>query len=173
MHKEGFKARTEVLDYYVDQDFGFKHYKEKLEDFRTKVKYDIITCMLVLELVDDRKKIFETIINLANEKTLIFVSFPNINSIEQKLWRREIIKSDAKLKDLFLEKQTLFDLDTFKMECKLFNLEIKEIKKMINLPIYSTNPKLRINRKIYEDLDKNLEGFLEPSNIVCFLKKFN
>ena len=167
MYKEGFKPRTEVLDYYVDQKFGFKHHKEKLEDFRTDIKYDIMTCMFVLEIVDDRKSILKTISELAHKDTLIFVAFPNIDGIEHKLWRREIAKSDAVLKDFFLEKHNLFDLNIFKKECSLFNLEVKEVKKMVNLPVYSVNPKIRINRKVYDDLNDSLEGFIEPSSIVC------
>ena len=84
MHQEGFLPETEVVDYYVEQQFNFQHYKVQLENLNLKKKYNIITCMLVLELVNDRDKIIESISRLADRDTIIIFSFPNINSIEHK-----------------------------------------------------------------------------------------
>ena len=49
-------------------------------------------------------------------------------------------------------------------------MEIIEEQKLINLPVYSTNPKIRMNRNIYDNLNLELDGFVEPSTVVCIAK---
>ena len=170
LHKEGFLPQSEVVDFYVEQTYGFPHHKVELEQLRLNQTYDIVTCMLVLELVDNRKRIIETIRNLLHKETIVIFSFPNIDGIDHLLWRKSVEKLDNELAKMFIAKQVLFSIDTIKEEFLEYGMEIIHTDKMVYLPVYSTNPRVRRHRKLYDEVNEKLQEYFEPSTVVCVAK---
>jgi len=165
--KNGLKSEVTVIDYYVDGQFGFKHIKKPLENLQIDKKFDTISCMLVIDLVENRKAVLSQIKQHLKANGVCFISIPNHNSININLWKENAKKSNNQLAKVFLKYQEYYTPKLLNEELKEFDMKVVTMKENIFLPSYATDPKIRWNRKIYEHLDKKLSGFIEPSYYIC------
>lgn len=161
MASYGFLPRSSTVDKFYRSDFLFPHYKLDLKEFNNHLKFNIITCMLVLEFVKGRLAFLKKIHSLTNKNNLVFFSIPNPKSIEHSLWKEKVKKQ--KNKKFFVKNQKLFSIKKFEQELKKSNFKIIKVQPMIFLPIYSTNPKIRFNTILYSDINAELKNFLAPS----------
>ena len=160
MASHGFLARSSVIDKFCNSHFLFPHYKLDLKKFNNNFKFNIITCMLVLEFVKSRLSFLKKIHSLANKNNLVFFSVPNPKSIEHKLWKKKFKKKNG---FYFVRNQKLFSIKKFEQELNKAQFKIVNVKPMIFLPIYATNPRVRFNKGLYFELNSELKNFSEPS----------
>jgi 2-polyprenyl-3-methyl-5-hydroxy-6-metoxy-1,4-benzoquinol methylase len=162
-----------VVDNYVDGIYGFNHIKKPIENIKLGNKYNTMSCMLVLELVPNRIEILKTIKNSLENNGICFISFPNIDGINVKLWKQNALENKTELSKIFLKNHTLFTISEFEDDLDSVDMEIVNIQGTSFLPSYTTNPKIRFNRNIYDDIDEKLIDMIEPSYFLAVVKHKN
>lgn len=161
MASYGFLPRSSTIDNFYKSDFLFTHYKLDLKELNNHVKFNIITCLLVLEFVKDRLAFLKKIHSLTKINNLVFFLIPNPKSIEHILWKKKV--KQQKNKFFFVKNQKLFSIKKFELELKKSKFKIIKVQPMRFLPIYATNPKIRYNTILYSDINSELKNFFEPS----------
>ena len=170
LKKRGLKNKITVVDNYMDQQFGFMHIKKNIEEFNG-VKYKIVLCLLVLELVDDRGKILNTIKNILESDGICFIIIPNIKGVNVQIWREKAKKNNSELSQLFYRKQKLVSIAVIEEELRSVNMKILEVYNFGFLPTYATNSKKRFTKQCYLELNINLKNYLESSYNLLVVKK--
>jgi 2-polyprenyl-3-methyl-5-hydroxy-6-metoxy-1,4-benzoquinol methylase len=173
LKKLGFKPSLTILDNYATPAFGHNYIKQKIENFESKKKYEIVFCLLVLELVDSRAAILKKIKDILHEEGVAVLSIPNFSAPNVNIWKKKASKKNSNLSKLFLKKQKEVMIDRLEKEALKQGLLMQSKFAYGYLPQYATNTNTRLRKKIYIDLNEELKGYLEPSYYMISIRHFN